>query len=374
MRSSDALIVLLVASSITACFIDDGFASSGKTSGAASSEGSSSGEASSGATSDSTGTSGSLTTGPTSGATATSSPPTTSTSSDPTTGPTTSSTGEPSCEGECSPGEVEVGEGCESCGLQERACTAACTWGSWACVDHPESCGFWRLPTGSKTWEHYPLEGKGGLFAPQETIQAAFDVADRDEGWVLTGTSYHVLDLNTLTWKKMGPRSEFDNLGGSKVIAAYSVNDGEGGNQPDGQDNVTLHTSTSILVYDISLATGNITYLNELACCDEQWNGPDSPDLADVRASWLDLQNEDKWLDTPVGDCGGLPPDSPIDWYLGVITNSQVHISEIGNCFEFKDSMPFNQYPPFTYDGAPDDPTVIGAAYYADGLWLFKGE
>ncbi len=38
-------------------------------------------------------------------------------------------------EGECAPNQVETGNTCGNCGINERTCTSSCRWADWSCVD-----------------------------------------------------------------------------------------------------------------------------------------------------------------------------------------------------------------------------------------------
>jgi len=335
--------------------------------------------------SDATGTPTSNATDPTdsttgaAGETSTSSPSTTEATSDPTstTDPTTTDPTDPTgCQGVCTPGEVELGDECGSCGLQERVCDDLCEWGPTTCVEHLETCGFWRLPQGSTTWERHPLyAGERPAHAPSAPLLAAFDVSARGEAYVLTAETYHVIDVVTLAWIRSGTiASEFPTVAGKPILAAYATPDGEAGNMETGHDSIAIFTPQITYLYELALNNADVKTAGSVPCCDDQWKSPQAPKTPEIRAFWIALDDADPWGDFSLNNCEGAPPETFLSWYGAAITDNQVHLQNIGACFDFVAELPFAGWHPFEQAGGPANALEIGAGFLNEGdVWIFRG-
>ncbi len=321
------------------------------------------------------------------GETSTSSDPTTETTVDPTTtDPTTEPTTEPTttdpttdptgCQGVCQPGEVELGDECGSCGLTERVCDELCEWGPSACVEHLETCGFWRLPEGATSWERHPLyTGEQPAHAPTEPVLAAFDISARGEAYILTAESYHVLDLQSLAWIRSGTlAAEFPTVAGKPILAAYATPDGEAGNMETGNDSIAIFTPTIVYLFSLKLGTHEVKASGSEPCCEDQWKSPQAPATADIRAFWIALDDADPWGEFSLDNCEGAPPGTILDWYGAAITDSRVHLQNIGTCFDFVAELPFKGWHPFAQSGGPASALEVGAGFLNEGdVWIFRG-
>ncbi len=385
-RCPPILLSSLASVALLGCFSDGEGMSSGNASTA---ESEATGETSNASATSTSGATNTGTTTDTGGdETSSSSPSTTDPTTDPTTGPTTDPTTGPTtdpttdttdptgCRGPCQPGEVDVGDECGSCGLSERTCDDQCEWGPTTCVEHLETCGFWRLPEGASAWERHPLyEGEEPAHAPGAPILAAFDISARDEGFVLTTQGYHVIDTKTLTWIRSGSLAEdFPSVVGKNILAAYATPDGEAGNMPTGRDGIAIFTPSNVYLYELTLASGAIKETDTVACCDDQWKSPQAPETAEIRAFWIALDDADPWGDYSLAECEGAPPGSTLDWYGAAITDNRVHLQNIGTCFDFVVEMPFSSWHPFDQAGGPADANEVGAGFLNGGdVWIFRG-
>ncbi|MGB1016852.1 MAG: hypothetical protein ACPG4T_22115, partial [Nannocystaceae bacterium] len=305
------------------------------------------------------------------------------TTTDPTTTTETTTTAEPTTEtmdpttttemcpmSECTPGEVFVGEECGECGNQQRVCNDDCQWGSFECVDGSELCDIWMLRGDLSTWEGKRIGADGGDFhSPKEYIRGAFDVESLELGYVFTDTSYHILDLGNLEWIDSGPRDElFPELDGKEMYAAYNVHDLT---DPPTTDVLTISTPENAHNYTYNLNTQAITYADTVLCCN--WEPPElSPLESNVRAAWLSLDDY-PWEILPDTDiCDGEPIVESLPRHGAVIGAGKVHIQDVGFCFEFVEKHNFSEFEPFALPGAPPSAEVVGAAFWLDGLYVFR--
>lgn len=279
-----------------------------------------------------------------------------------------SSTG-PACASDtCEPGEVVRGEACGACGVEVRTCADDCTLGPAVCDDPPDACAYWVLPGAAETWERIPRPERPAQFAPTGPVLGAFPLASTQQIVVLTASTVHVLNTIDRTWVATSPRDEwFPDISGLPLHMANAVT------QPDQTDaTITLVAGEDRFVYPHAPGDGVGPLSVQQPCCGPTWSTPDAPDFHAVRDLWSDLDDTRGWA---VGDVAALCDlDEPTDvvGYAAVIADEDVHMQEIGHCFEFFPAQPYASFPPFTYPGAPPAANVGGAAWL-DGLWIFPG-
>lgn len=295
----------------------------------------------------------------------------TSTSSSTTTTTTTPTTGAvDNCQlaPECAAGAVEVGAQCDSCGVQRRTCQADCTWTPMACELDLNSCAYWVLPTGEQAWQRVAVD-PAAPYAPKETVLAAIGLPPQQQIYVLTANDYHVLSTATRTWTASGPRgSVFPELIGQPLYHASSITT----EWPD--TIVNLVAGTEAFAYTYIDGAFNFVLDDQVPCCGPHWETPDAPpDPYAVRDGWSRLDDPEGWIPGDVQALCGLDQPTPIFGYSISIGDGWVYPSEVGYCFDFFPPIPFDQFPPFTYPGRPDN-NLIGGAALVDGLWIFRGE
>lgn len=358
---SPAPVLLLLAASQLACFADGGTDSA--------------------ATSLTATTTGSTTAGdPSTGdsptaATQSSAPATdTGTSDTPTTDPATTdspSTGAANnCQvaPECEAGAVEDSELCDSCGVLRRTCQPDCTWSPQTCQESLDSCAFWLLPQGDIAWKRFPVDPQAP-FAPKETVLASIALAPQKQIYVLTASSYHVLSTTNQTWIAAGARDTiFPELSGVELFHATAI----ASEPPDTL--VIAVAGTDAYNYNFIAAQNQFEYKGNVACCGDDWMGPNAPpNPFAVRDGWSRIGDPDGWITGNLQDLCGL--DMPADLYAYTISigDGFVYPQDIGNCFDFYAPVPYAQFGPFGYPGAPAN-NLIGGASWTDGVYIFRGE
>ena len=358
MRSPAAL--LLLAAPLLACFADGGADT------VASSV--------SGTTGEPTDTTGAGTTGEptgTTGTTGTTTPPTTDT---PTTTATTDAitTGAvDNCElaPECTAGTVENGGPCDSCGLLRRTCQPDCTWSPQTCGPAPETCEYWLLPPMGQQWQRVPVD-PNAAFAPKGPVLTAIALEPQQQIYVLTAASYHVFSTTTKTWTSAGNRDDiFPQISGQMLFHGTGLAD----EPPDVI--VTLVASTDAFAYTYIADNNSFQLEAQVPCCGPNWAGPNAPpnSLAGVRAGWARIGDPDGWITGDPQTLCGLAEPVPIYGYSIAIGDGFVYPQDIGHCFDFYPPVPFAQFPPFSYPGAPAN-DLIGGAAWVEGLYIFRGE
>ncbi|MEM7158970.1 MAG: hypothetical protein AAF799_39395 [Myxococcota bacterium] len=239
-----------------------------------------------------------------------------------------------------------------------------------SCDDDPAACSVWILPSGAGGWMPLALDG---ALAPTETVRAAFDVESELEGFVVTDTRVHVVDLAARAWVRQDNRADvLPELGEEEVLVAYSIPStwGSGDGTAEG---VTFLTADTIYLYNYQIATQTFVFESALTDFSDPWDAPAAPMPAQMRASWLDVTNADGWYDADIMRlCGTAGNPGP---YVAVVATDQVHVNDAGYCFEFDEPVSLGAFPPFSLAEAPG-PEDVGALLYNEtlGLWAFRGQ
>ena len=239
-----------------------------------------------------------------------------------------------------------------------------------SCDDDPAECSVWILPSGAGGW--MPLSIDTAL-APTETVRAAFDVEGELEGFVLTDTRLHVIDLAARSWVRVDNRADvLPELGDQEIRIAYTVPStwGAGDGTAEG---VTFISADTAYLYNYEIATQTFVFDSALTDFSDPWDAPAAPMPSQMRAAWLDVTNGDGWYDEDIMQLCGMPGrPGP---YVGIVATDQVHVNDAGYCFEFADPVSLPAFPPFALPDAPG-PEDIGALLYNEtmGLWAFRGE
>lgn len=236
------------------------------------------------------------------------------------------------------------------------------------CAEDPASCDAWFLPKGTNAWEAVTIGGPAAL-APSSAVLAAFDIEAERIAFVVTADEVIEVDLESRTWvAKTTVADRFPEIE-APVLSAYSIPAYWGGNEgaPEG---ITIAGSDVAFLYNF--ANGAFTY-DQSTVFGPEWNEPGAPAGADVRAMWLDVTNGDGWVTNEVSEL--CEANGPVGPYLSVVTGDAVHVMDVGVCFDFFPGVPYGQFGPFAFDGAPPPDRVGGAAYNeSTGLVVFAGE
>jgi hypothetical protein len=238
-----------------------------------------------------------------------------------------------------------------------------------SCETDVDLCDAWILPPGAAAWQPRALD-PASSFAPGGPVVAAFEVAQTRQGYVITESTYHVLDLVAGEWVGEGQLTnvmpEAAMHGG--LNAAFSIST----DAPDHDETITLFAADGTYwVYELASATASFT-LVATGMNRPGWEGPNSPAFAEIRGYWVDLDNAQGWAEGDIERLCGMA--GPLVPHGVATTSSQVYVQDGGYCFDFFPPQPFAAFAPFALPDAPP-PTAIGAALFgeADGLWIFRG-
>ena len=209
-------------------------------------------------------------------------------------------------------------------------------------------------------WTETVVTSAGDPHAPTAEIVAAANMETRNEAYVFTASTYHILSLPTLVWTEHGAlNTRFSGVTGQNITSGYGVS---WSNQPE----------TSVLLFEgawsnkflVDNLTGAVTAdASNPQPVDFTGVGDYPPEEQDVKAIWLALENDDGWAEgSPSQICGvGATTIGP---YAGIITvGGSLHIYETGYCWQFYDMMPLGDFAPFGLVDAPSAGS-IGATFY----------
>lgn len=241
------------------------------------------------------------------------------------------------------------------------------------------ACGLWFLPRGSLVWQAFPRDAardadpsRPSPDAPVMPVRAAIDIESAGVVYVLTDATYHVLDLTTRAWTSSGPRERiFPQAMGRALVTGFSVPASHP--TPGGtQEGVTLALRDGILSYRFDLRAQTWSYVSADAV--PMWTGTFAPNYADVRLSWLDVENVESWvMQSPASFCpAGTTTATRVGPYYGVVAGSAVHISDAGYCWVWVSRTAATAFSPFALVSAPRLDGVA-ALFYRGGLWAIGG-
>ncbi len=308
---------------------------------------------------------------PTTTQTTTSSPTTTtdpSTTQDPT-ATTTGNQGNCQLAPECTPGSVEEGGPCDNCGVLRRTCQPDCVWSPQACEFAPETCEYWLLPPGGQEWKRVPADPNAS-FAPKDPVLSAIALEPQQQIYVLTATTYHVFSTTQNTWTAAGTRDAIlPQISGQMLFHGNGLAD-----QPPDVI-VTLVAGTDAYLYTYLAGSNTLQFDLQVPCCGDDWMGPNAPQnpLGGVRDGWGRIGDPDGWITGDVQSLCNLEMPTPVYGYSIAIGDGFVYPQDIGHCFDFFPPVPYNEFGPFGYPGAPPN-NLVGGAAWVDGLYIFRGE
>jgi hypothetical protein len=242
------------------------------------------------------------------------------------------------------------------------------------CDEDPAACTVWLLPSGSDQWIPLALDSESTL-VPTDAVRAAFDIESELEGFVLTDTRLHVVDLAARQWVRTNDRNDaLPELGNDEILVAYTVPSEWGamfGGDPN-LESVTFISATTAYLYDYEIDARAFSFSMSTTRFGPEWGAPAAPSPNTLRAAWLDVTNEPGWFQADIMQlCGMMGPPGP---YVGFIAAGEVHLQDAGYCFEFADPVGLDAFDPFTLPGAPVAADIEAALYNETmGLWVFRG-
>jgi hypothetical protein len=263
------------------------------------------------------------------------------------------------------------------------------------CTPAPETCNgldddcdgsvdervcLYQLGVLAPSWARTSIDGADADAPPAGTTKLlAFDIELSRQAWILTPSTYHVLDLTSGEWISTGALltrfPELASVGPLTFVFSSPAID-------------PLMDETEALTFIVdsgSTAWGTaVTYAIEPRRAEFTHQmtfelGPDGPLFVDYRApsaaSWLDRENRGGWAS---GDPRTWCPGSPS--HCTRLGPYQVHIDLMGNvtvrdadcCFEWYERVDISSFPPFTRPGAPAFTAWRAAAFNNDTLYLIN--
>lgn len=242
------------------------------------------------------------------------------------------------------------------------------------CDEDPAACTSWILTPGSNQWVAAALD-VGSTLAPTEPVRAAFDVESELEGFVVTDTRLHVVDLASRLWVRSENRGDaLPELGADEILVAYSIPAywGEMFGGPPGVESITFLSASTAYIYNYAIDTQSFTFDLSTTDLGAAWDAPAAPSQGAMQASWLDLTNAEGWAQGSIMQLCGV--DGPLEPHTVVLAEGNVYVADAGYCFEFFEPVPHAAFAPFELPGAPGSDET-GATLYNEtlGLWAFRG-
>ena len=221
------------------------------------------------------------------------------------------------------------------------------------------------LSSGSTWWNQETVYFAWNQHAPTTPIVAAANVQERNEIYVFTRSTYHVLQVPSRNWIAHGTlSSSFSGLPTATFHAAYGVS------WPStASTDITFFNGSQYYLYKVSTSFGTISF-NTSGTIDWSYD-PLAPNPANVKAVFLALENNRGWVDcSPNALCGGGGSvTGPYAALLG--TNNLFYIQESGYCFQVCYSTNASGFQPFSLTGAPQASRIQAMAYANGGLYVF---
>jgi hypothetical protein len=270
---------------------------------------------------------------------------------------------------ECVANTVEDGAPCDSCGVLRRTCQPDCTWSPQTCELALETCQYWVLTPSAKEWQRVAADPNAAL-APQETVLAAVGLEPQHKIYVLTASNYHVFSTQSQQWTEVGPLAAiFPQIAGLPLYHASGLTI----TPPD--TIVTLVAGDQAFAYTFIAGPDTFKLDDIVPCCGEDWMGPNAPPnpTTAVRDGWGRFGDPEGWISGNVQVTCGLDDPTPIYAYSLSIGDGFVYPQDIGHCFEFFAPVPYEQFAPFSFPGAPPN-ALVGGAAFVDDLYIFRGE
>ena len=273
--------------------------------------------------------------------------------------------GATTCEGDCDDGDGAnspfFGEACDGA---DNDCDGA------AEESGDGTCGLlWILEEGSSTFVTEDMVSPGDPHAPTSTIEAAFAVEEAGKIWVLTYTTYNIMDMDTRTWIDSGDRDTIFGLDPVHSVFATTATP----SWYTGMEGATvvLYVTGNRHTYGYDLDTDEITLMASEGY-DGAWDNYWAPAHTHIRCAWVDVDNARGWATegNPAEICGA--PSTEMAAYLAVMSlDGVVHLYDEEWCHDFVAVPAGSDFGFFTYANAPGPTDVEAVAWTGTDLILF---
>jgi hypothetical protein len=243
------------------------------------------------------------------------------------------------------------------------------------CDGEPEAaldgaCGLlWILEEGSSTFTTQDMIAPGDAHAPTGVIEAAFAVEEAGKIWVVTYTTYNVMDMNTLAWIDSGDRDTIFGL--DPVHSVFAMTSTPSWYTGESGATIALYVTGNRHTYAYDLDTDDITLLTSEGY-DGAWDNYWAPAHTHIRAAWLDTENARGWAaeGNPADICGA--PSTQMAAYLAVMSlDGVVHLYDDEWCNDFVAVPAGSDFGFFTYANAPGPTDVEAIAWTGTDLIIF---
>lgn len=201
----------------------------------------------------------------------------------------------------------------------------------------------------------------GQIHAPTTPIRAAIALEAVGRVMLFTQSTYHLLRIPQLTWADSGTiAGDFDFMPAAGPTGGYGL---QGAGLTSG---ITLVSGHWAYVYDYTHSNGNITFVvSDDIDTNQDWSTPEAPNPNLLTAMYLDLTDFHGWVNDSLFTACGTGPGSVVGYAVS-LTSTQLHLQEIGNCFDFYDVMGFSAFPPYgnSVSGRPTLSQIAGTFYF----------
>lgn len=238
---------------------------------------------------------------------------------------------------ECAVGATQSVVCGRGCGRGDRMCGVDCQWQEPACEEPTGAGSCWLWVSSGTNWTSYP-EPDGGANEPTQDVVAAFDVEAMGEAYLLTNTSFHVMQISDQTWIASGSLASL--LAGLDAPPAFALTI-PAAQTTTGRERLELTTTSGArFFFDHQTGTRRWTPAGgDANCCNSMaWTRPNAPDFEDIQAAWFDPTNTTRiYNNTADPLCPAAAGHTgPIAFAAFVSREGpSLHHLESQNCFEF---------------------------------------
>jgi len=260
----------------------------------------------------------------------------------------------------CGDGVVDSGEECDDGNeIAGDGCSPGCMT--------EELHQIHSISTLSGGWTMTPITYAGKPHAPTQPIVAAANVQTRGEAFVFTQDTYHVLSLTGLEWVDHGAlTSKFTGATGANITCGYGVS----WSHADETSIVLIEGEWARIYYVDNSTRGVSPDEDNPRQIDWSDKGDSAPQLQNIKANWLSLENDEGWTSFDPRDLCETTATEIGPYSAYITTLGSVHLIDVGHCWKFYAMMPLGDFPPFGVAGAPAAADIVAAFYVSPSLYV----